>query len=65
LPFWTVVSLPPESVSVVQEPGNGSQAPETSGASPRSTIPLLASKPDSPAPSDPFASVTATEVEVT
>jgi len=65
VPLTTVVSFPLASVTVDQEPGNGSQAPAASGASSRWTTPEVASIPDSPAPSEPFASATATDVEVT
>jgi len=65
LPLWTVVSLlEPSSVTVVQLPPKaGHRSPARLTAS-RSTTPVAASTPDSPAPSEPFASVTWIELLV-
>jgi len=59
LPLTTVVSLPePSRVTVLQVPGKAAQPPPARLAWSRSTTPDVASTPDSPAPSEPFASVT-------
>jgi hypothetical protein len=61
LPLTTVVSLPPERLTVAQEPGKASQEPSllSSGASSRSTALVPALTPDSP--SVPPLSATGTE----